>query len=69
MCTGQTPLSHHLLPHFPSSIDEKTKLIRVLKTTQIESGEGTGETIGEDGRMFAIGDCCYQQDVVMAGYS
>ncbi|KAL7412231.1 hypothetical protein BDY24DRAFT_393696 [Mrakia frigida] len=69
MCTGQTPLSHHLIPHFNSCIDPKTKLVRVLKTTQIESGEATGETAGVDGRMFAIGDCCYQQDVVMAGYT
>jgi hypothetical protein len=66
-CTGQIPLSQHLLPSFPSSINPSNRKIRVLPTTQIATGPDLLEPI-EGGRMFAVGDCC-ETEAIMAGYS
>lgn len=66
-CTGQVPLSQHLIPHFTSSVNPSNKKIRVLPTTQIADGPGLVDPV-EGGRLFAVGDCC-ETEAILAGYS
>lgn len=66
-CTGQIPLSQHLIPHFPLSINASNKRIHVLPTTQVATGPELVEpALG--GRLFAVGDCC-DAGSILAGFS